>query len=80
MRVRGNEPGSVGIPVAFRTAHESMAAFDRLPKAARQAMANATHKLDAVELIRVAKKRGWSAEQMAAAVEWVDAKASGEDV
>lgn len=78
MRVRGNEPGSVGIPVAFRTVGESMAAYDRLPKPVRESVANATHDMDVVELAQVAKKRRWSVEQMISAVEWVDARASGE--
>ena len=78
MRVRGNEPGSVGIPVAFRTVGEYRVGHERRPKPGLESVANATHDMDVVELAQVAKKRRWSVEQMIAAVEWVDARASGE--
>lgn len=38
-------------------------------------MANARRKLDAVDLEKVAKQRGWSVDEMIAAVEWVDERA-----
>lgn len=71
--MRGNEPGS--IVVNFMTPAESLAAFDRLPKRVREALANARRDLDPAELAKVAKQRGWSVEEMIAAVKWVDERA-----
>lgn len=71
--MRGNEPGSV--VVNFRTRGEFFDAFDKLPKKVREALANARRDLDPAELAKVAKQRGWSVEEMIAAVEWVDERA-----
>lgn len=72
--MRGNMVKIEGVKTVVRPIDAKMDVFDELPKPVREALASADHSLDAVELRSVARDRSWNAEQMVAAVKWLDAR------
>ena len=67
--IRGGHPGAT---------REAWAALDALPPAARKALALANFRLSAIDLLKVARQRGWTEEQMVKAIHWLDEKTTRE--